>query len=503
MEWSYFIQRTCNDNTPVTQQPKPEVVWLQDERLEVQGAQLIKLSFMERRVYSRDFLFVGRVSELPEDPQKAPHDCICIADAPLPKSYTRESYPGNLLVIDAAADVENLMLLLNHINFVLADDFRYYRGLDRINNAAGCDMAWAVQLAERLCTNPAFLMDDKGRVLGCGGTYRFTDERLNAAVAEGVVPKPLYAEIRNSSVYLALCANYEQLQQELAWSKGKTLLCVPIRIRGLDVAHLVIHNSWQAFHWSTIQLMKPLAELIADIIDRRMDEANERTLLHNLLFAELLRVVPEREPELRSRIEELAWRELPGMRLVCCEGPEASFEALRQAYPTAHWTFAEEQWLLLVYPAEGEPPLMETLAASGLRAGVSWPVDSLMRLPYAWVEAKTALQQGSTPVGDYAEVFAAHVCTLPPALQREHLHPAVRRLIQYDRNHEGTLLDTLATYLAGPEQPKEAAARLFISRSTLFYRLGRIRELCSVDLTTGEERMNLLLSLRLWNAIKD
>ena len=78
---------------------------------------------------------------MPEDPQKAPLDCVCVADGPLPESYCQEDYPGNLVIVTMQSDLESLALLLNHINFVLAGDFRFYRGLERVNDAQGCDLA--------------------------------------------------------------------------------------------------------------------------------------------------------------------------------------------------------------------------------------------------------------------------------------------------------------------------------------------------------------------------
>jgi len=220
---------------------------------------------------------------------------------------------------------------------------------------------------------------------------------------------------------------------------------------------------------------------------------------------ELLRATPEREGELRDRIAELRWREEPGMRLLCCQSAadESVFEQLRLQYPGARWTVQDDHWMLLLYPDTELASLEQTLVELNLYAGISWPFDHLDRLPYAMVQAQAALKRGSGPLTDYATVFAAHICTLRPEDARHHLHPGAALLRHYDRTHDGNLSDTLEAYLSGPEQPTEAAARLFISRSTLFYRINRIRELCGVELTTGEERMNLLLSLRLLKAMEN
>ena len=66
---------------------------------------------------------MDQASEMPEDPQKVPRDCICVADEPLPESSDQEECPGNLVIVTMQSDLESLALLLNHINFVLAGDF--------------------------------------------------------------------------------------------------------------------------------------------------------------------------------------------------------------------------------------------------------------------------------------------------------------------------------------------------------------------------------------------
>ncbi len=510
MEWSYFVNRVAGDTPALVDRMSCRIVWIREEKLEVQGAQLIRLPYMERHVFSRDFIFVGFVSDLPEDPVKAPHDCVCVADVPLPETYTPEIVPGNLLVLESCEKTSDLSLLLNHINFVLADDFRYYRGLERIERLRQRGgLHEAVRLVERLVTNPALLLDSQGRFLSSGGCYTFVNTWLREAEQNGGLNPAQLREIRDSSVYLALRDDYYRYAETYAWAMHR-FLCVPVRVRGLEIAQLVIELAFSAFHLSSIQLLEPVTQLLAEIINQRMEDGNDRSILHSLLFIELLRATPEQMPGLRRRIEEMNWREERGMRLLCCgsttgdgEAGEAAFAQLRQRYSGARWTSVENHWLLLLYPDSGPVPDIQVLEQLELSVGCSWTFDSLDRLPYAWVEAQRALLRGKGRLTEYAEVFAAHICTLPAEIAQEHLHPAVHRLAQYDRSHDGNLLDTLEAYLSGPEQPAEAAARLYISRSTLFYRINRIRELCGVELTTGEERMNLLLSLRLLRALKE
>lgn len=80
-------------------------------------------------------------------------------------------------------------------------------------------------------------------------------------------------------------------------------------------------------------------------------------------------------------------------------------------------------------------------------------------------------------------------------LASEALHPAVTDLARNEDAH--ALLRTLETYLDSGCDAKATAADLFIHRGTLYYRLKRIAEITGADITSGEDRLAIHLSLKL------
>jgi sugar diacid utilization regulator len=71
-------------------------------------------------------------------------------------------------------------------------------------------------------------------------------------------------------------------------------------------------------------------------------------------------------------------------------------------------------------------------------------------------------------------------------------------LLEYDTRHHSGLLITLAQYFDSGGNIDRAAAELSVHRSTLKYRLKRIRELLGRDLNDGQTRLNLHLATRVW-----
>lgn len=71
------------------------------------------------------------------------------------------------------------------------------------------------------------------------------------------------------------------------------------------------------------------------------------------------------------------------------------------------------------------------------------------------------------------------------------------RLIEYDEQSEGGLVETLEAWLDALGDVTAAANALFIHRNTLRYRLRRITEVSGLDLADPEQRFTVMLQLRI------
>jgi DNA-binding PucR family transcriptional regulator len=74
-------------------------------------------------------------------------------------------------------------------------------------------------------------------------------------------------------------------------------------------------------------------------------------------------------------------------------------------------------------------------------------------------------------------------------------------LIDYDAKHNTELVETLSRYFDCGGNYDDAAAALTVHRSTLRYRLQRIREISDRDLADVDTRLNLQVATRVWKII--
>ncbi|MFI5821836.1 PucR family transcriptional regulator [Streptomyces rishiriensis] len=156
--------------------------------------------------------------------------------------------------------------------------------------------------------------------------------------------------------------------------------------------------------------------------------------------------------------------------------------------------------------------LYEALAReTGTRSGtigVSAPSDSLGDIPHRYEEAQRALDVRRHSRERYGTTFFDELGLyriLGPGNDYRELERFVDewlgQLIDYDSRHHATMVETLSRYFDCGGNYDETAESLAIHRSTLRYRLQRIRDISGNDLADVEDRLNLQVATRVWKIV--
>ncbi|MCQ9178343.1 helix-turn-helix domain-containing protein [Streptomyces sp. IBSBF 2953] len=149
----------------------------------------------------------------------------------------------------------------------------------------------------------------------------------------------------------------------------------------------------------------------------------------------------------------------------------------------------------------------ETGTRSGM-IGVSAPSGSLDDIPHGYEEAQRALEVRRHSRERYGTTFFDELGLyriLGPGNDYRELETFVDewlgQLIDYDSRHHATMVDTLSRYFDCGGNYDETAESLAIHRSTLRYRLQRIRDISGNDLADVEDRLNLQVATRVWKIV--
>ncbi|MEV6653160.1 helix-turn-helix domain-containing protein [Streptomyces sp. NPDC051219] len=140
--------------------------------------------------------------------------------------------------------------------------------------------------------------------------------------------------------------------------------------------------------------------------------------------------------------------------------------------------------------------------------GVGGRCDTPAEIPRSYREALRALevrQRSQSPHGTTAFDELGLYRILGPGGDYREVELFVREwlgsLLDYDAAHHTELVQTLAQYLECGGNYDSTAAMLAIHRSTLRYRLQRIREVSGSDLADVDSRLNLHVAARVWKIL--
>jgi PucR family transcriptional regulator, purine catabolism regulatory protein len=140
-----------------------------------------------------------------------------------------------------------------------------------------------------------------------------------------------------------------------------------------------------------------------------------------------------------------------------------------------------------------------TVGFGRVYSGVQGLRASFQEAERALVIGKELFGEGSSSffgdLGVYRLLLSAN-----PEEVKSFYQDSIGRLVDYDHQHEGELIQTLEATLRYPTLSDTAKA-LHVHRNTLLYRLQRIQEISDINLDDGETRLNLHLALRAGNVI--
>jgi sugar diacid utilization regulator len=159
--------------------------------------------------------------------------------------------------------------------------------------------------------------------------------------------------------------------------------------------------------------------------------------------------------------------------------------------------YRETDWIKLRTHIASQLPDGTCQLAAGSRYPDAWHIAASYR-EAQFVASLPASAPAPVLLFDALGVYRMLSSVTDPAGIEAFMNDQIGALLDYDSRHRSGLLITLAQYFDSGCSIDRAAAELAVHRSTLKYRLKRIRELLGRDLNDGPTRLNLHLATRVW-----
>lgn len=489
----------------MTDCPLPDLHWLRQEN--PQGEVLFCLPASAQEVPARHAVYVGQWEQMPACVPHADFCCLCTGAAPDEAALSLRT--GCNVLHTAASPQEALRAaaqglapeqLLNAARAQLIEAHAQNKGLQRF-----IDAAYSV------LENPIVLVDTSYKILALNDDLAKARPDLARQQELGYMLEANIEEMRRLHLYEKARERYYPYysREETSHRGWMTAL---VYSDGIEVAQMGVLESNREFAHADFELVHFLCRLVALELQKTDFYATNSGLMHSVLMHDLLEGVVRSEESAAARSAPLGW--VIGNEqqvLIVFDQNYGVFdrkartvcEALRGLLPQCHWVIYQNKLVfLLPHPLLDDDALVQYLRVNHLYAALSERFRGLLPLRNAFSQALHAYEHGMRLAPDktlhrYTDYMFHHIGQLLAGQQdvRVFCHPGVLQLAEYDSENATQLLPTLRAYLRWNDNPTAAARQLYIHKNTLFYRINKIKEQFGLQLTDGNERARIQLTL--------
>lgn len=375
-----------------------------------------------------------------------------------------------------------------------------------------------VELGSRLLGNPVCLHDDWFVMMATTPDFaRIMEPEFLMSSAKGFVPRAVVEDFLYDSDYLETYTHHEA-QLWKAPERHFESLYANVWDGPLYKGRLLIARKNREFLRRDFLLAEVLAQRTAFLLRRkRLDDGSLHQNMDEIVLA-LLKGEQTEPADLAQLMSLLHWQKTD--RFLCLR--------LRQQQRTStpvleHMLHGDlfrsfsgsyilldgrEQCVVIDLSRMAETPreirhiLAPLCRDYCLYTGISSPVKGIRELSSAYYQAGAALEQAfrlhsEKWILDFSDCAMEHMLrSLPSPLTPGSLvAPELTALMDHDKDNDTPYFETLREYLLRERDIPRTAEALIIHRTTLLYRLKKIRGILHTDLEDPWQRLYLILSL--------
>jgi|GEM_PF-6665186 len=458
-----------------------------------------------------DYVYVAAGSELPPQPAQAPRRLIVCGD--MPPLY--HEYHGTIIHLENGAVTETLYEVQRIFNKFI----NYYLTMQGELNA-GADIQRLCDITHEILENPIDACDANYNILAiCGGFHHLFPEKAGDTNFVRSIPKDLIAILNNDPDYVS---NLKSLSPQLYDGKSYPFRVISVNLFGglAYAGQVCVVECHKKFRPSDYEIINYLTESIRILLSRKIIAGSRYNKTLRRFVSGIFHRKIENNDESLNFLQQAGWNAqdeylclkvemeyqdiYPLSFSYCCNCIE---ETIRNSC-----AFEYEDHIIAVVPQRDKSMPEEDIFGAfdafirdfRLKCGVSNQFPQLWLVGAYARQSAIALEMGKryNPAlnrynfADYALSYLLQngVRSLTPEL---FCCPGFLKLRELSQNGAVDYYTTLKVYLQSNMNLLDTAKSLFIHRTTLFYRLKRIKDLINLNLDDHAVRQRLMISFML------
>ena len=472
-----------------------------------------------------DVLYFSKASLIPE--QIADDDFFnCIVQGPTGGEHLENSPNVNLIWL---AEDTNFFTLYNSIQALFLEDRDLAAATRRLLAAhfSNHGLQYLIEEAGNILANPIVVVDASYRYIANYACLAPDDDSafaqtIRRELSNEMVLDEAVAYIRDSHIDFEI-ARHKKPFIRFDEKLGLNTMTQAVMVHGICVAHIMMVEYIRSFTELDREIFIRLGNFVSQELQKSELWGPTTGEMSSYFLENLINDSSPSAAVTNRRLKALNFNPKPLLFVFCFHAPGEGLSQLQaeriaaQLSPVLHhslYTRHHQQLVAIIsrdldegISEQTELKVRDVAALNGLTVGVSNSFRSLTETRHAYQQARTAIRLGNYASGiiedggyyRYSDYTYLHMMSL--AGRRTNLlhlcQPALLELLDYDEIHGGELMDTLFCYLQVAGSTSRASQMLTLHKNTMLYRLGRIREVLGMNLTSGEELFNLQVSFRI------
>ena len=450
----------------------------------------------------------------------------CIVQGPTGGEHLEDCPNVNLIWL---AEDTNFFALYNSIQAVFLEDRDLTAATRRLLAAhfSNQGLQYLVEEAGGILENPIVVVDPSYRYIANYVGFETADESqlantLKRELSKEMVLDEVVTYIRDSHIDSEIARHkgpYLRFDERL----GCNTMTQAIMVHGICVAHILMIEYNRPFTDLDREVFIRLGSFVAQELQKSELWGPTTGEMGSYFLENLINDSSPSAAVTNRRLKALNFNPKPLLFVFCFHAPGEGLSQMQaeriaaQLSPVLHhslYTRHHQQLVAIItrdldegISEHTEMKVRDVAALNGLTVGVSNSFRSLTETRHAYQQARAAIRYGELASGiindggyyRYSDYAFLHMMSL--AGRRMNLlhvcHPALLNLLEYDEAHGGELMDTLFCYLQVADSTSRASQMLTLHKNTMLYRLGRIRKVLGMNLSSGEELFNLQVGFRI------
>lgn len=492
----------------------PRFVVKNEHHINIQTHKMLKSNQTD---FFTQCIYVGYVSELSDF--KNIHittTLICIEDQDVDSTFYSNEFL-NLILMDKSV---NQFDVLNAIADIMIDEAALVSDMKLLLDALYTNngLQYLTDVASDVFGNPIFINDIAYKILAMSQSTVFNDITLENEKTLGYIHEENFNSMRKDNIFRKLSEMDKPLYSKKSPNDSGWLLR-SIRIHGIEVGIVAMVENNRPFRKTDPELLESFTNLVAIEIEKSDFYKNNKGIMYNYFLADILSNKIQNARAVSQRLSYLQWKIKDNIQIFLIKGQEVEYferkadrigESIRKIIPDCRWTVYQENIVFFfnrnnsILLTENERNMLELyLVQNKLQGGFSNVFKNILDTPRHFRQAMNAAETGyiiSHRPGFFyfSDLMIDHIANvLSNSFDlQDFYNPAVTFLINYDKENNSALLETLKQHLYHLNDPVTASKKLNIHRNTLQYRVNKIKELTDINLADENERLSIQVYLK-------